>query len=216
MTTKDKLFVDRKVFCFHCIISYLTSPPTLQLHPIGTDIQGNQNRSIRRRYMPHNPPIPTLQLTGLDMLDKYHDCSWIRRRLRCPNGVYFTHCGLLRFRLLVINKYLPCHRVEWHIHVDRITGYIYIHRTRWIANLVSSPSKVVGSIPAFFTCFACLRSPLGSGWWGRQQAGLRPSEGQSATTQQPPQSSSSLIIAYYKMYLIIIIYIELCRLHIYI
>jgi hypothetical protein len=41
--------------------------PTLRLHPISTDIQGNQNRSIRRRCNPHSiPPQPTLQSTGLD------------------------------------------------------------------------------------------------------------------------------------------------------
>ena len=57
------------------------------------------------------------------------------------------------------------------------------------------------SIPAFPPAFLC--SPMGSGWWGWKQAGLRPSGGQIATSQPPQLSSSSPTIAYFKIYLII-------------
>jgi hypothetical protein len=88
-----------------------TSPSTIWLHPIDTDIQGNQNRSIHRRCVPHIPPITTLQLTSsLDMLAMHYDCSWIRRCHCCPNGVYF-HSWLIVasvcFSLLIINNI--CH-----------------------------------------------------------------------------------------------------------
>ena len=69
-------------------------------------------------------------------------------------------------------------------------------------SLVGNLTFLDGGFDSRILHLLCLCSPLGSGWWGRQQAGLRPSGGPSATSQ-PPQLSSSLTIAYYKIYLII-------------
>ena len=76
---------------------------------------------------------------------------------------------------------------------------MYIHGHRGIAcQLVSSPSKVAGSIPtAFSTYFVYVVSWVPGGEADKQQAGLRPS-GEPSVTSQPLQLSSSLTIAYYK------------------
>ena len=74
------------------------SPPTLQLHPINTGIQGNKNHNIHRRCNPRIPELPTLQSTGLGILDSYHDCSWIQwRHCSCPNGEYFHSWWIVAF-----------------------------------------------------------------------------------------------------------------------